>query len=74
MDAPLRAPVQLFNKFNAYNGTYIVHCNQTGTEGRNIANALDILRISATKLAYSEKISDAMASSDKITKFFNMLF
>ena len=56
MGTPLEAPFQLFNQLNAYNKTYIVHCNQTVTEGRNIANALDILMISATKLAYSEKL------------------
>ena len=56
MGTPLEAPFQLFNQLNAYNKTYIVHCNQTVTEGRNIANALDILMISATKLAYSEKV------------------
>ena len=67
MGAPLEALIQLFNQLNAYNKTYIVHCNQTVTEGRNIANALDILMISATKLAYSEKISDAKASSNTLS-------
>ena len=66
MGTPLEAPFQLFNQLNAYNKTYIVHCNQTVTEGRNIANALVILMISATKLAYPEKISDAKPSSDTL--------